>query len=143
MVFDKWYLIKSISAVTNYNSSSCFYVEFYDGGGNYVHLEIFQRSRFQCTFKNTDSYYPFGFDDCHFYIYIKDSHNGVVRLKLNGTLKDFGPNKISQFAIEGWVAEEGHFAVKEYLKAEKNEFLSRFYIKDNKLCRCSVCVHPQ
>ena len=24
MVFDKWYLIKSISAVTNYNSSSCF-----------------------------------------------------------------------------------------------------------------------
>ena len=23
MVFDKWYLIKSISAVTNYNSSSC------------------------------------------------------------------------------------------------------------------------
>ena len=24
MVLDKWYLIKSISAVTNYNSSSCF-----------------------------------------------------------------------------------------------------------------------
>ena len=24
MVFDKWYLIKSISAVTNYNSSSCY-----------------------------------------------------------------------------------------------------------------------
>ena len=24
MVFDKWYLIKSISAVANYNSSSCF-----------------------------------------------------------------------------------------------------------------------
>ena len=24
MVFDKWYLIKSISTVTNYNSCSCF-----------------------------------------------------------------------------------------------------------------------
>ena len=27
MVFDKVYLIKSISAVTNYNSSSCFFFE--------------------------------------------------------------------------------------------------------------------
>ena len=28
MVFDKWYLIKSISAVTNYNSSSCSYKRY-------------------------------------------------------------------------------------------------------------------
>ena len=75
------------------------------------------RARFLCTFKETVSYYPFGKDDCHFYIYVKDSHNGFVNLKLNGTLKDSGPNKISQFTIEGWRASESHFAVKEYLKA--------------------------
>ena len=32
-------------------------------------------------------------------------------------MADFGPESVSQFTIEGWDASEGHFAVKESLKA--------------------------
>ena len=41
MLFDKGYLIKSVSAVTNYNSSSCYFwdktalfIGFYNGTSN-------------------------------------------------------------------------------------------------------------
>ena len=79
--------------------------------------ELFLRARFLCNFQNIGENYPFGLDNCNFYIYLKDNQNGVVNLKLKQSLTDFGPSTVSAFRIVGWRADESHFAAKEYLKA--------------------------
>ena len=78
---------------------------------------MFLRTKFACTFRNVDAEYPFGVDKCNFYVYLRDNQNGFVNLRLKQRLEDFGPESVSQFTIEGWEASEGHFAVKESLKA--------------------------
>ena len=92
-------------------------LEMYKGSENSMMAELFLRARFLCNFQNIDEYYPFGIDNCNFYIYLKDNQNGVVNLKLKESLEDFGPSTVSAFRIVGWKAAEGHLAAKDYLKA--------------------------
>ena len=92
-------------------------VEIFEGSKNSLKIELFLRTKFACTFRNVDAEYPFGVDKCNFYVYLRDNQNGFVNLRLKQRLEDFGPESVSQFTIEGWEASEGHFAVKESLKA--------------------------
>ena len=94
-----------------------FLIEIYKGSKNPIKAELFIRARFLCNFQSIDEDYPFGIDNCNFYIYLKDNQNGVVKLKLKQSLTDFGPSTVSAFRIVGWKAAEGHLAAKEYLKA--------------------------
>ena len=94
-----------------------FLIEIYKGSKNPIKAELFLRARFLCNFQSIDEDYPFGIDNCNFYIYLKDNQNGVVKLKLKQSLTDFGPSTVSAFRIVGWKAAEGHLAAKEYLKA--------------------------
>ena len=78
---------------------------------------MFLRARFLCKFQSIDEEYPFGKDNCNFYVYLKDNQNGVVDLRLKESLKDLGPTTVSAFKIVGWEASEGHLAARDYLKA--------------------------
>ena len=89
----------------------------YKGSENSLIAELFLRSRFLCNFQSIDEDYPFGIDNCNFYIYLKDNQNGVVSLKLKQGLTDLGPTTVSAFRIVGWKAAESDLAAKEYLKA--------------------------
>ena len=93
------------------------FLEIYKGSENSLIAELFLRARFLCNFQSIDEDYPFGIDNCNFYIYLKDNQNGVVNLKLKQGLTDFGPTTVSAFRIVGWKATESHLAAKEYLKA--------------------------
>ena len=80
-------------------------------------VEVVLRARFLCNYQNTNEKYPFGQDDCLFYLFLKDNQNNAINLKLNKTIIDHGPKAVAQFNIVGWKAEQGNFEVLDYLKA--------------------------
>ena len=90
--------------------------EIYEGSENSLKVEVVLRATFLCNYQNTNEKYPFGQDDCQFYLFLKDNQNGAINLKLNDSIVDHGPEAVAQFNIVGWKATQGSFEVLDYLK---------------------------
>ena len=86
-------------------------IELYRGADNILKRTIFFFAKFKCAFSNIDLF-PFGTDNCKFYIFLKDSQNILVSLYLKSII-DNGPQSVSQFKLKNWSAEESQFAEKE------------------------------
>ena len=86
-------------------------IELYEGADNFIKKTVFFFAKFRCAFSNIDMF-PFGMDNCNFYIFLKDSQNILASLNLKSIVDD-GPKAVSQFKLNNWSAKETQFAEKE------------------------------
>ena len=87
--------------------------EMYMGAENSLKLSIFVQAKFVCALTTMNKRYPFGQDFCSFHVYLRDSQNLLVDLKLVGDIKNLGPDSFLQYTFKNWTGTE------TYLREQK------------------------
>lgn len=81
-------------------------IEYYTGAENSIKYLVTKKATFTCNFLGIIQY-PFGNDNCSFFIFISGSNNKKTTLIHPKPLDYKGSMTVGEFQINGWEIKEG------------------------------------